>query len=192
MTHDPHSGDWGLGFFGHALESGSYYVVSAELGELCFLCDAVHHTTTTQHSAVPPQVTTPRGGRNTTGDTSYESPTANKRTTQGVSTNYQTAQGVVVITPTDSFHTKLFIEPLSLYVAFEAGTMASVALDLAAKTAVVTMQADTASSFTSTRVRLVKTSTARPGTGFNVKGAAFVRGAYETAASQGVLTITWV
>jgi hypothetical protein len=26
MDFDPHSGDYGLGFFGNALESGSYYV----------------------------------------------------------------------------------------------------------------------------------------------------------------------
>merc|ERR1719272_234696 len=39
MTHDPHSGDFGLGFFGHSLESGAYYVESPELGQICFLCD---------------------------------------------------------------------------------------------------------------------------------------------------------
>ena len=37
---DPHSGDYGLGFFGNALETGAYYVVDAALGPLCFLCDA--------------------------------------------------------------------------------------------------------------------------------------------------------
>ena len=39
LTHDPHSGDFGLGFFGNALESGAYYVCDPELGTLCFLCD---------------------------------------------------------------------------------------------------------------------------------------------------------
>jgi len=39
MDFDPHSGDYGLGFFGNALESASYYVASADLGDLCYLCD---------------------------------------------------------------------------------------------------------------------------------------------------------
>ena len=39
LAHDPHSGDYGLGFFGNALESGAYFVRDAELGALCFLCD---------------------------------------------------------------------------------------------------------------------------------------------------------
>jgi len=39
MDFDPHSGDYGLGFFGHSLESGSYYVEDKVLGKLCFLCN---------------------------------------------------------------------------------------------------------------------------------------------------------
>jgi len=39
MDFDPHSGDYGLGFFGNALESGSYYVESPSLGPQCYLCD---------------------------------------------------------------------------------------------------------------------------------------------------------
>ena len=41
MDHDPHTGDYGLGFFGNALESGSYFVHdgTSALGPLCFLCD---------------------------------------------------------------------------------------------------------------------------------------------------------
>lgn len=39
LTHDPRSGDYGLGFFGHALESGAYLVQHPELGQLCYLCD---------------------------------------------------------------------------------------------------------------------------------------------------------
>merc|ERR1712146_305205 len=39
LAHDPHSGDYGLGFFGNSLESGAYYVKDADLGALCFLCD---------------------------------------------------------------------------------------------------------------------------------------------------------
>ena len=39
LAYDPHSGDYGLGFFGNALESGAYYVEDATLGALCFLCE---------------------------------------------------------------------------------------------------------------------------------------------------------
>ena len=39
MDFDPLSGDYGLGFFGNALQSGLYYVVDSEFGRLCFLCD---------------------------------------------------------------------------------------------------------------------------------------------------------
>ena len=40
MDFDPHSGDYGLGFFGNALEAGAYYVEHPRLGPLCFLCSA--------------------------------------------------------------------------------------------------------------------------------------------------------
>ena len=39
MDYDPHSGDYGLGFFGNSLENGLYYVVDPNLGTLCYLCD---------------------------------------------------------------------------------------------------------------------------------------------------------
>ena len=46
MDFDPHSGDYGLGFFGNALESGAYYVKHARLGTLCYLCTATTNATT--------------------------------------------------------------------------------------------------------------------------------------------------
>merc|ERR1712039_117190 len=39
LDYDPHSGDFGLGFFGHTLEAGAYFVQHADLGAICFLCD---------------------------------------------------------------------------------------------------------------------------------------------------------
>jgi len=39
LDFDPHSGDFGLGFFGHTLEAGAYWVQHNELGDLCFLCN---------------------------------------------------------------------------------------------------------------------------------------------------------
>lgn len=38
--HDPNSGDYGLAFFGHTANAGSYLVNHTALGWLCFLCDA--------------------------------------------------------------------------------------------------------------------------------------------------------
>ena len=40
MDHDPNSGDHGLAYFGHALNSGAYLHNDSVLGLLCFLCDA--------------------------------------------------------------------------------------------------------------------------------------------------------
>jgi hypothetical protein len=44
MDFDPHSGDYGLGYFGNALQSGAYYVEHPRLGTLCFLCTATNGT----------------------------------------------------------------------------------------------------------------------------------------------------
>ena len=38
LEYDPHSGDFGLGFFGHTLQTGAYYVDHPMLGALCFQC----------------------------------------------------------------------------------------------------------------------------------------------------------
>ena len=40
MEHDPNSGDHGLAWFGSSLNAGSYLHVHADLGTLCFMCDA--------------------------------------------------------------------------------------------------------------------------------------------------------
>eukprot|EP00958_Prasinococcus_capsulatus_P004502 scaffold415_cov362-Prasinococcus_capsulatus_cf.AAC.21 len=50
LDHDPHSvrravlgrvctGDYGLGFFGHSLESAAYFVNHPTFGPVCYLCD---------------------------------------------------------------------------------------------------------------------------------------------------------
>ena len=39
LKHDPHSGDYGLGFFGHSLEASSYLVLHSQFGWLCFACN---------------------------------------------------------------------------------------------------------------------------------------------------------
>jgi len=44
---DPYSGDFGVGFFGHVHLAASYYVHHPSHGPLCYLCDAINPTSTT-------------------------------------------------------------------------------------------------------------------------------------------------
>lgn len=39
LDFDPHSGDYGLGFFGCSVEAASYFVQHRTMGPLCFLCN---------------------------------------------------------------------------------------------------------------------------------------------------------
>jgi len=139
MDFDPHSGDFGLGFFGNALESGAYYVVHPELGPACYLCD---------FSSAP--------------------------------------AGAVTITPRDGYRIAAFLEPLSLYMQAECGVFSSIKFEPAEQKITAVFAAD--APCTALRLRLTKTSTARPGTAFAVKGAKLVRGAYELPPAKGAET----
>ena len=159
LKHDPHSGDFGLGFFGHSLESGSYYVQDKTLGDLCFLCDAS---------------TAADGGD---------------------------AGAGVVVTPRDSYRRRLYVEPVALYVEVESGTIATATINIAKKTVVLHFDpvpaapaaaAAAAAPFTKYRVRLTKSSNARPGSTFTVAKGTFTRGLYEVDTSTPTATITWV
>ena len=99
MEHDPHSGDYGLGFFGHSLESGAYYVMDKTLGEVCYLCDL---------AAV---------------------------------TSLGAVVGGVVVTPTDSYRRRVFVEPLGLYIVAQAGTFATLAINIRGQTIGMTFDA---------------------------------------------------
>ena len=115
IDFDPHSGDFGLGFFGHCLESGAYYVLNKKLGELCYLCDV------------------------------------------SASTEGEAGSGSVTITPRDSFHNRVFLEPLSLYLYAEAGTIDHVEFDLAGKKLSVVFESlatANATSWTFAKIRL--------------------------------------
>ena len=39
LDYDPHSGDYGLGFFGCSVGSAAFYVQHPKLGALCYLCN---------------------------------------------------------------------------------------------------------------------------------------------------------
>lgn len=53
QEHDPYSGDYGLAFFGSALNIGSYVVDSQELGLLCYLCVLAPGATATKFALSP-------------------------------------------------------------------------------------------------------------------------------------------
>jgi len=145
LEFDPHSGDFGLGFFGHTLEAGAYFVRHADLGDLCYQCDA----------------------------------SANKST--------------VLLQPTDSYRQRVFLEPLALYLSLDAGTFSSVAWDADARE--VTVSLVSTGTFAEHRLRLEKTSDARPGAGFAVtvagKAVGKARGAYAFPAAAPQATISY-
>jgi hypothetical protein len=183
MDFDPHSGDFGLGFFGHCLETGAYYVLDKTMGELCYLCDV--------------------------------------DSTASATADADASAGAVTIRPRDSFHNRVFLEPLSLYLYAEAGTIDHVEFDLAGKKLAVVFESlatANATSWTFKKIRLQvdKTSQARPGGDFVITSAAaglmeggsdsgnigdeaaalpFVRGAFEVAPASGggetTISVTW-
>ena len=55
LEHDPRSGDYGLGFFGHTYESGAYLVrhPDAAVGFVCFLCNLLNVSGTTAATFAP-------------------------------------------------------------------------------------------------------------------------------------------
>ena len=97
---DPHSGDYGLGFFGNALETGAYYVVDAALGPLCFLC-----------------VATPQeGGGGGGGGVAMQEGGGG-------------GGGGVAIEPRDAYRISAYLEPLGLYVQSECGRFSRLVYD---------------------------------------------------------------
>lgn len=188
-------GDFGLGFFGHSLESGAYYVQHPDLGELCYLCDLA--TVSATDDGVDDDAHT------------------HANTTTG---------GAVSISPRDSYHSRVFIEPLSLYLYAETGTIHHVALNLGMRTLSVVFDArdsnHSAWGFSKLRLLVDKTSQARPGSGFTASAGPeaevvlaqahaelswasrggspslpLVRGAYEidpnTNGKQTTIVVTW-
>jgi len=144
MSFDPHSGDYGLGFFGNALESGAYLVQSPSLGWLCYLCDT---------------------------------------------SNVHQAAGALLLTPKDGFRINFFIEPLALYMQAECGTLSSLKFDPTARRIDVNFTADPPCH--TLRLRLTKTSSARPGDHFGVLSpkAPLIRGAFQIpVAASGMET----
>ena len=179
LSHDPHSGDYGLGLFGNALESGSYFVLDPALGALCFLCSL---TTTNSNSTFAAQ-------------TLSEAVGAEEATTAALK-----------LIPRDAYRIAVYLEPLGLYINSQCGTIDSIDLPAGAlagppvalrepqgssnyaaadSLAAVTTERSFSVSFAASphcarlRLTLTKTARMRHGSAFAVKGASQVRGAWE-------------
>ena len=177
LEFDPHSGDYGLGFFGNALEGGAYYVKHESLGAHARRAPrprrALNKRNCRAHAARPPRVT---------GELCY------------LCHLYVHANDTRKIVPVDGYRIALFIEPLGLYVQSQCGAIASAALDVKAARLDLTFDASAAALCHVARVKLTKTARDRPGVGFRVAGGRLVRGAYEVALGRDGATeavITW-
>ena len=212
MAYDPHSGDYGLGFFGNALESGAYYVDDPQLGPLCFLCNLQP----LQSEAVPlgagqseaVQAAAPSG--HGTGYRVQAAAPSGHGTGYRVQAAAPSGHGQQQLLPKDAFAIAIFLEPLGLYLTSECGTFAhltmrtpllrapappaepsqakpSQATPHAQQRFLVAFAADAPCA--TLRLKLTKTAQARPGSAFAVTGGALVRGAYEiTPAGAGEQT----
>ena len=165
LTHDPHSGDFGLGMFGNALESGSYLVNDPALGgePLCFLCELGAAT---------------RDGRAAGGGGEGQQQQQEEEEEEAAGPAMRT------VTPRDAYRIAVFIEPLGLYLTSQCGTFASLAVPaealgggsgkppVGARAKPSALAVTFAPSPHCPRLRLVltKTAKARPGSGFAVEG----------------------
>jgi hypothetical protein len=157
LDFDPHSGDFGLGFFGCSVEAASYFIQHPQYGSLCFLCNIAP----TQQDLRQPS-----------------------------------RAAAVTIQPVDLYKRRVYIEPLGLYLVLDAGTFASLELDLAAKKITVHFNSMTMDNYTyvARRLRADKVSAdgVRPGSGFTVVGGAKkVRGAFVLPESEATAVLTW-
>lgn len=133
LEFDPHSGDYGLGFFGHSIQTGAYLVThpTPGVGYACFLCSLA--------------------SQNATG---------------------------AVLTPTDAYHARVFLEPVGTHLVAQAGTFAQVSVDFAARTATLLFAPAAAAAgsrpFSNLRLHVEKTSAPglRPGSAFTLAYAA--------------------
>ena len=166
LTHDPHSGDYGLGLFGNSLESGAYFVLDAALGPLCFLCDLA----------------------------SSDAADAKGKAagTQGAGT--QSVSSAHHIVPKDAYRIALYLEPLGLYLTSQCGTFAAVDIPTGALgdqpqggTRQLSVTFAPSPHCEHLRLTLSKAATARPGSGFAVEGATLVRGAYQIEPALGAV-----
>ena len=97
----------------------------------------------------------------------------------------------VRLEPRDGYRQRVYVEPLGLYLTLDAGTFESLALDFSARRADVTFAPPANATYSKRRLRVIKASQDRPGSGFELTGAAFVRGAYEIPLATANATLVW-
>jgi hypothetical protein len=154
LDFDPHSGDYGLGFFGNALESGAYYVDDeGGLGTLCYLCDIVPLK-----------------------DSTYRLATAG----QGMRIVPRDAYAITAFLEPLGLYLSCECGKLATIELPAASASHAAARRLAPGTTSsfrVTFEADAPCPYL--RLVLTKTASARPGAGFQVDGATLTRGAFQ-------------
>ncbi|EIE25381.1 hypothetical protein COCSUDRAFT_61600 [Coccomyxa subellipsoidea C-169] len=113
MRHDPYSGDFGIGFYGHTHNAGAYLLYK-QLGVewLCFLCNHVVISQDSSSANALPSSHMPRP-----------------------------VDTVIRMTPRDSYHQRIYIQPLGLYLLAEAGEFDSLQIDFGSRTANVSFRA---------------------------------------------------
>jgi len=144
LDYDPHSGDYGLGYFGCSISTAAYYVRHPDLGPVCYLC------------------------------------------------NLATVGNAVVMTPTDLYKRRVYLEPLGVNVELFAGSISSVSFDNSAKKISITFRNEAADEYTykTRRVKLDKMAESRPGTNFKAS-CPTVRGAFECPMSVAAIDIAY-
>lgn len=100
LRRDPYDCDFGIGFWGHATGSSSFVVGSLAGSLKCYLCSIK------------------------TISISFEDSSASGRRK-----GYEEQQAVVVVTPTDSFHRRVYFGALGLDLQLEAGQFEALTYD---------------------------------------------------------------
>lgn len=174
LEYDPHTGDSGLGFFGHSMNVGAYSIPNhPRFGSLCYLC---------AHTAA-------KGGRHADrgGSTPRLTPSG------GLSGDY-------ALVPHDSFHRRAYLADLGLWVeVVSAHRLQRIEVFPGPRNLVLTV-ADPPAGALSSKVRVQLSTPALP-TGrrradmFAIEGAERVRGAWQIAMPAGAssmdLKATW-
>ncbi|CAL8460615.1 g144 [Coccomyxa elongata] len=111
MRHDPYSGDYGIGFLGHSHNSGAYLLFQ-QLGVewLCFLCN-LKILDQNNFMAHTPNLNRPGPGN-----------------------------AVIRLTPRDSYHRRIYVQPLRLYLVAEAGVFDNLQVDFRRQVANVSFE----------------------------------------------------
>jgi hypothetical protein len=103
QEHDAYSGDYGLGFFGSSLETGSTFVLHESLGALCYLCDFAPTSTDIIHN---------NNKTGTIGSSNDSSASNITRRSTGIANASLFPSTIYTIVPRDAYKQRLFIEPL--------------------------------------------------------------------------------